>query len=85
MSQDENLTAHPFATTRLRLMEMQAALGGTQVDLITLAKAYAALANALFDDVQRTGQSSMRFEAVCKALDLRTAKSELLAFVRRDS
>ena len=85
MSKDEMRAVHPFAQVRLRLVEMTRALDGDQVDLIVLAKAYAALANALLEDVQRSGQSSMRFEAVCKALDLRTPKSELQRFVNGDS
>lgn len=81
MVENNEQTGHPFARVRACLAQMQQALDGEQVDLIVLAKTYTALAQALLADVQRTGQSSMRFEAVCKALDLRTTKSELQRFL----
>lgn len=75
---------HPFAAVRMRLTEMQHTLEGPSVDLMAFAKAYANLASAVLLDVQRAGQSSIRFEAVCKALDLRTTKTELQTFVGKD-
>ncbi len=85
MSDERPTPIHPFAATRTRLGGMRQALEASPVDLMALAKSYAALANAVHEDVTRAGQSSMRFEAVCKALDLRTKKSELQRFVDGDA
>ena len=78
---DDTVATLPFAAVRMRLSVMQRVLEGPQVDLIVLAKAYAALANAMLEDVQRAGQRSMRFEAACKSLDLRTTKTALQRFI----
>lgn len=60
---------------------MRQVLDAHEVDLIALGKAYAALAVAVHEDVTRAGQTSMRFEAVRRALDLRTPKSALQRFL----
>lgn len=46
-----------------------------------MAKAYAALASAMLELARAQGQTSMRFEAVVKALDLTTPKSALRQFL----
>jgi hypothetical protein len=55
--------------------------GGGAVDVEALGKAFAASATAYDEAIRREGRTSMRLRAVCKALDLRTPKSALVAFV----
>ena len=71
----------PFANVRKHLSEMQQLTSATQVDLVALGKCYAGLAQAMLAAIERVGQSSMRFTAVQKALDLRTTKSALQRFL----
>jgi len=70
-----------YAKAQTQLAAMDRALAAEPIDLIGLAKAYAALSTAMVDVAQAAGQSSARFDAVQKALDLRTAKSALQAFL----
>lgn len=84
MSDEPPTPIHPFAGVRTALGHMRQVLDGGEVDMIALAKAYAALAQAMHADVLRAGQTSMRFEAVVKALDLRTPKSQLARFLGTD-
>lgn len=71
----------PFANARAQLDALQQELSKPSVDLIAMAKAYAAFARALLAAVEQAGQSSMRFQAVVKALDLTTPKSALRRFL----
>lgn len=71
----------PFQTARSELARLHQQLQARPVDLMALAKAYAGLAQALHEGIQKVGQSSMRFAAVVKALDLRTTKSALQRFL----
>ena len=73
---------HPFDPVRDRLQQMQTCLSGPSVDLIAIAKAYAALGEAMLEATRQSGQTSMRFEAAAKALRLTTSKSALQAFVQ---
>lgn len=85
MSQQRPSTQDPFVDARTALDRLQLALAGPKVDLLGMAKAYAAFAEALYIAVQQTGQTSMRFAAVVKALDLRTPKSALQHFLNESS
>lgn len=51
------------------------------VSLHTLGKAFADVAGAMLAVTAAAGQTSVRYRAVHKALDLRTKKSELTGFV----
>ena len=66
-----------------RAEALAATCSGGQVDLLALAKAYAAFAVAIGEAAEAAGQTSMRFEAAAKALDLRTPRSALTAFLDR--
>lgn len=52
-------------------------------NLVDLGKAYQRLAAAMLEVATASGQTSARFEAVVRALDLRTPKSVLHAFLDR--
>lgn len=51
------------------------------VNLLELGKAYAAIADAMLAAARAAGQTSLRFEVAAKALDLKTPKSALTAFL----
>lgn len=55
-----------------------------EVNLVELGKAYQAVAKAMLAATSAAGQTSLRFDAVVRALDLRTPKSALLAFLGRN-
>ena len=63
----------------LRLLENP----GRPNDLQGFAQRYAALSRDYLAAIEAGGQTSVRAEAVVKALDLKTAKSKLEAFVER--
>ncbi len=54
------------------------------VDLNTCAKAFARAANAYHLAVAKDGRTSMRLQAVCKALDLKTPRSVLTRFLGKE-
>ena len=53
-------------------------------DLNACAKAFARSATAYYVAVVKEGSTSMRLQAVCKALDLKTPKSVLARFLARE-
>ncbi len=60
---------------------LRALIEAPHADLIALGKAYAGVAHAMVGCAAAAGQTSMRFQAAAKALDLRTSKSALREFV----
>lgn len=54
---------------------------GGPADFNTWAKGFARAANAYYDAIGKEGLTSMRIQAVCKALDLKTPKSALAKFL----
>ncbi len=54
---------------------------GGPADFTTCAKAFARAANGYYAAVVKDGGTSMRLQAVCKALDLKTKKSALSRFL----
>ena len=66
---------------RQRVEELALLLQGPNIDSLAVGKAFALVANSLKTATATTGQTSMRFDAVVKALDLTTPKSALTAFV----
>lgn len=70
-----------YAAARAQLTAMDQALSAEPIDLMGLAKHYAALSIAMVDVARAAGQTSVRFEAVRRALDLRTPKSALQRFL----
>ena len=71
----------PWHAVRQRLAELDGKLTPAELDSLDVAKGFAALAVALLAAVRSSGAQSMRFGAVAKALDLRTPKSHLEAFL----
>lgn len=67
------------------LREAHARLGAQldrdRVHLIELAKAFTAVAVAMKGVADASGRPSLRFDVVCKALDLRVGKSALRSFL----
>ena len=63
------------------LEELLEILKAPRLDMIRFGKAYAAVARGVRDAVSSEGRTSMRFEAVVRALDLRTKKSVLQKFL----
>jgi hypothetical protein len=66
---------------RAALSRLDAIAASPRADLVALGKAYAALAEAMREVALAAGQSSARFDAAARALDLRTPKSAIEAFV----
>lgn len=79
-----NQTTEGLAWDGLRaaLARMTALSEAPSANLVALGKAYAALADAVLRVAEASGQTSARFAAVKKALDLKTPKSALEAFLR---
>lgn len=71
----------PWLAVRQRLAELDETLIPTELDSLVVAKGFAALAVAMLAAVRSSGAQSMRFGAVAKALDLKTPKSHLEAFL----
>lgn len=67
---------------RAHLRQMQKVLDEPSVHLLDLAKPFQGIAGALLTGVKDAGISSARFEAVVKALDLKTPKSRLQGFLQ---
>lgn len=70
-----------FEALRASHAAMGALLEQPRVNLVELAKAYQAIASAMVAIARASGRPSLRFDAVERALDLRTPKSALRAFV----
>ena len=70
-----------FDALREAHAKMGEQLTAPEVNLVSLAKAYQSLANAMAGMANASGRGSLRFEAVVRALDLRTPKSSLRAFM----
>ena len=68
----------------LCMLRMLEANDNRPLNLMKFAESYAALARMYMGAIASEGRTSMRAEAAAKALDLRTAKSELLAFLGRE-
>ena len=66
---------------RTELSAMRGLLEHDAVSLLDLGKAYAKVAEAMLAVALASERTSMRFEAAALALDLRTAKSRLRAFL----
>lgn len=71
----------PWLVVRQRLAELEEKLTPPELDSLDVAKGFAALAVAMLAAVRSSGAQSMRFGAVAKALDLKTPKSHLEAFL----
>ena len=54
------------------------------VNLVDLGKAFRAVAEGMVAVTAASGQTSARFEAVVRALDFKTPKSALAAFLGRE-
>lgn len=74
--------AQAFIEVRGALDGMRACLEHQPIDMLALAKGYASLARAMVAATRASGQTSSRFDAVAKALDLRTPKSALQRFLQ---
>ena len=61
--------------------ELASLLGTSTIDTLAVAKAFARVAKSLHAATAASGESSLRFDAVVKALDLTTPKSALKMFV----
>lgn len=70
-----------WADVRRRLREMDAAFDRDGLTALVLAKNFAALAQAFLQAMEADGQTSSRFRAVVKALDLKTPSSQLARFL----
>ena len=66
---------------REALDAMRAVAGRPRASHVELGKAFAAVAAAMLEVTHAAGQTSMRYRAVALALDLRTKKSRLAAFL----
>lgn len=78
---DARTEGEAFDALRAAHAAMGARLAGDAVHLVDLAKSYQAIAGAMAEVARASGRPSVRFEACVKALDLRTKKSALSAFV----
>jgi len=76
LPQSENLQA-----LRLAIQEMDSLFTPEGVNFVALAKCFQGTAEALLATLEENQSASIRFTAVVKALDLRTPKSQLQAFV----
>ncbi|MEZ4272153.1 MAG: hypothetical protein R3C68_12205 [Myxococcota bacterium] len=70
-----------LADTTRDLLQQLTSSHGESLDMQRFAKTYEALAHGFLAATRSEGHSSLRMEAVIKALDLRTKKSALEAFV----
>ncbi|HJL16354.1 MAG TPA: hypothetical protein RMH99_11900 [Sandaracinaceae bacterium LLY-WYZ-13_1] len=78
---DVSTDGEAWDTLRDRLDRLRALADRPEVNLVDLGKAYQAVAGAMLEAARASGQSSARFEAVVRALDLKTPKSKLRAFL----
>lgn len=72
-----------FDALRASVAQLEALSSAESVHLVDLGKAFQALAQAMVTIANDAGRPSLRFEAVALALDLRTPKSALKAFLGR--
>ncbi len=80
-AKDADPSSEAFDALRAAHARMGALLASPRVGLIELAKAYQELALAMAEMARRSGRPSLRFDAIVRAMDLRTPKSALRAFV----
>jgi hypothetical protein len=73
--------APAWLLVRERLAELDALLTPESIDSLAVAKAFEKVASALLVATEVSGNSSIRFTAVVKSLDLKTPKSALQSFV----
>ncbi|MCB9593673.1 MAG: hypothetical protein H6719_13150 [Sandaracinaceae bacterium] len=78
---DADTSAAGFGALREAHAKLGALIERPSVNLIELAKAFTAVASAMASIARDAGRPSLRFDAVERALDLRTPKSALRAFV----
>ena len=78
---DVDTTSEAFDALRAALARLSALAGEPRVNLVELARAYQALATAMARLARDAGRPSLRFDAIERALDLRTPKSALRAFL----
>ena len=82
-TQEHNQPWHAVMEHLLLMVRMLETGEGRPTNLLKFAEAQGALAKAYLAAIANEGRTSMRAEAAVKALDLRTAKSKLLAFLDR--
>lgn len=82
-TQEQNQPWHEVMEHLLSMVRMLETGEGRPANLMKFAEAQGALAKAYLTAIVSEGRTSMRAEAAVKALDLRTAKSKLLAFLDR--
>ena len=80
MSTDGSANA-AWQTVRVQLRAFDPLFAADPVNALAVAKQFQALATALLTAMEAGGTPSMRFRAVNKALDLKTPKSKLAAFL----
>ncbi len=78
---DTDTRGPAFDALRAAHARMGALLEAPSVNLVELAKAFSAIASAMVEVSRASGRTSQRFDAVARALDLRTPKSALRAFL----
>ena len=68
-------------SVRAHLRDFNTMLEGQIVNPMEMGKLYGELAQSLLEAIQKSGRSSLRFQAAAKALDLKTPKSQLESFL----
>ncbi len=68
-------------TLRVHARELVSILESSHVDLTDLGKVLARFSVALVGALDEGGQSSLRFHALAKSLNLKTPRAQLAAFV----
>ena len=71
----------PWQAVRLQWRALDPCLAAEPVNALAVAKQFQALAAALLAAMEAGGTPSTRFRVVNKALDLKTPKSKLAAFL----
>lgn len=66
---------------RAHVRDLSSMLDGKRVDLTEMGKLYEIITRTLLEAIVQGGQSSLRFRAAAKALDLKTPKSRLASFL----
>jgi hypothetical protein len=82
---DVTLEGKTGDSLRAAVRELAGMLDDKVVNLTQLGKVVARLAQHLLGAVEESGLSSQRFRAVAKALDLKTPKSSLAAFLEESN
>lgn len=78
---DVDTSGPEFEALREAHARLGAQLDAERTHLVELAKAFTALAVAMKGVADASGRPSLRFDVVCKALDLRVGKSTLRSFL----